>query len=94
MQNATIHTTDNQIKVNVQTSETRVKDFTFGENNEHHIIQMNEEKENISAVSVNDGLGINETTVTMVNANGNAKLVMTTSNVIQVYVNDILIDTI
>lgn len=94
MQTSTITTSENQVNVNVTTSETRVKDFTFGENNEHHIIQSNEDKEPISTLAVNDGLGLNSTTAIAVADGGSAKLEITTDNEIKVYVNEICIGTV
>lgn len=81
----------NQVIVNVTTSETRVKDFTFGESNQHHILQYDGEKNLQNALVVNDGLGVTDTDVTVTNNIVEAKMVLATNGDITIYVDAVQI---
>ncbi len=89
MQNSTINTSENQVSVNVITSESRIKDFTFGDNNEMHIIQYDGSKNVESMVAVVDGLGT-ATTIATATAFGNeGRVELETDGTISLYYNNV-----
>lgn len=83
----------NQVEINVVTNNTRIKDFTFGENNEHHILQYTDHtKETVlNAVAVSDGLGLGDTTATFFNGTDTIVVTMTTAGVITALANSVQI---
>jgi hypothetical protein len=89
MQNATINTSENQVSVNVVTSSSRVKDFTFGENNEMHIIQENSNREVESTVAVVDGLGVTATVATATAFGNEGRIELETDGTISLYYNNV-----
>ena len=89
MQNAIINTSENQVSVNVTTSESRIKDFTFGDNNEMHIIQYDGSKNVESMVAVVDGLGASNTVATVTAFGNEGRIELLPDGTIEVYYNNV-----